>query len=428
VRRPRTRFVSGTSKSRRKGHARSGPQAQKRSRAGDKQTAFPGPVFGREIKSIALIAADAGTLINFRGHLLETLVANGHAVHYVGPTLDRGARVWLSRRGIKIHEVAFARNEISPLMDAATCYRLWRALRTLAPDAVITYMIKSTVYGLFAAALARVPYRFALVAGLGHVFTEQPYDWHWRLVNRTARFLYAASLRFAHGVAFQNKDDQTDFRKWRMLARSTPSTVVDGSGVDTKRFASAPLPETPACLLIARLLKAKGLGEYIEAARLVKAKRPDAKFVILGAAESNYGAFPLEQVRAAEAEGLVTYRGAVADVRPYIRAARIFVLPSFYREGTPRSALEAMAMGRPIITTDVPGCRETVVPGRNGLLIPARDGPRLAWAILSLLKNPKVAAAMGRESRKIAEMRYEVSVVTGQLLGFFWKTAQSDGA
>ena len=133
-------------------------------------------------------------------------------------------------------------------------------------------------------------------------------------------------------------------------------------------------------------------------------------------------------MRVAEAAGFVTYRGPVADVRPYIRAARIFVLPSFYREGTPRSVLEAMAMGRPIITTDVPGCRETVVPGRNGLLVPARDARRLAKAILALIDDPKRAAAMGRESRKIAQARYQVDKVTDALLGFFWKTAKVNGA
>jgi glycosyltransferase involved in cell wall biosynthesis len=374
-----------------------------------------------------LIAADAGTLINFRGHLLETLVARGHTVHYVGPTLDAAARVWLSTRGIEIHEVAFVRNEIAPFRDAATCIRLWRTLRVIAPDAVITYMIKSTVYGLFAAALARVRHRFAIVTGLGHVFTEPAPRWHRHLVNPLARLLYGASLHLADGVAFQNKDDEADFRKWRMLAPSTPSTVVNGSGVDTKRFAPAPLPNSHACLLIARLLKAKGLGEYIEAARIVKAERPDAKFVVLGAAERNRGAFPLDQVRAAEAEGLIEYRGAVADVRPHIKAARIFVLPSYYREGTPRSALEAMSMGRPIVTTDVPGCRETVVAGRNGLLVPPRDVRSLARAILALLDNPGMAVAMGKESRKIAETRYEVGMVTDQLLGFFYATVGVDG-
>lgn len=432
MRRRRTESARRSPASRRKRQARDieRPSRSKASWAGKKRATSSGGSFRRiaTIGSVALVAADAGTLINFRGHLLETLAATGHAVHYVGPTLDAASRAWLSARGIEIHEVAFVRNELSPFADAATCYRVWRTLRALAPDAVITYMIKSTVYGLFAAALARVPFRFALVSGLGHVFTEQAGNWRWYFVNRLARVLYGASLRFADGVAFQNKDDEADFRNWRMLASSTASIVVNGSGVDTKRFSSAPLPRAPNCLLIARLLKAKGIGEYIEAARIVKTARPEAKFVILGSAESNHGAFALERVRLAEAEGVVTYRGAVADVRPYIRAARIFVLPSFYREGTPRSALEAMAMGRPIVTTDVPGCRETVVPGRNGLLVPARDAQRLAKAILALIDDPKRTAAMGRESRKIAEARYQVGRVTDALLGFFWKTATANGA
>jgi glycosyltransferase involved in cell wall biosynthesis len=288
-------------------------------------------------------------------------------------------------------------------------------------------MIKSVIYGLLAAAAARVPHRFALITGLGSAFTEQP-NWRWRVTNRLARLLYGLSLRFASGVAFQNSDDERDFRRWKLLPAATPTIVVDGSGVDTSYFRPQPLPPEPHCLMVARLVKDKGVFEFIEAARIVRNKCPAARFVILGAEETSPAAVSVDFVRAAEAAGLIVYQGPVTDVRPHIAVARIFVLPSYYREGIPRSVLEAMAMGRPIVTTDVPGCRETVVAGRNGLLVPARDAKALAAAILALIDDPERAAAMGRESRSIAEQRYDVGKVTNDLLGFFWRATRPQEA
>jgi glycosyltransferase involved in cell wall biosynthesis len=378
-------------------------------------------------RSIAIITAHAGTLVIFRGHLLESLLAANHKVHYIGPLLDDATRGWLSERGIATHEISISRNLLSPVADVVTFVQLWRALRRSGADAAIFYMIKSTIYGLLAGAAAGVRYRFALISGLGYAFTEQQGDRRWRVVNWIARRLYGLSLRFATGVVFQNKDDQRDFKRWKILAEATPSIVVAGSGVDTAHFHASPLPQEPRCLMIGRLVKGKGVAEYIEAARIVKAVYPDAQFLILGAIESGPAAVPFEIVRIAEAEGLVTYLGTAADVRPFIASARIFVLPSFYREGTPRSILEAMAMGRPIVTTDVPGCRETVVEGCNGRLVPPRDAQALAAAIIALFDDPLRAEAMGRESRLIAEDKYEVGKVTNAMLDFFWMAARAGG-
>ena len=215
-------------------------------------------------------------------------------------------------------------------------------------------------------------------------------------------------------MTFQNEDDREDFRSLGLLGR-TPAHVVNGSGVDLERFKVAPLPEEPRFLLIARLLRDKGLAEYLAAARLVKAARPEACFDLVGDTDPNPSGFPLSEVEAAVTDGTIRYHGPVEDVRQLIAAARIYVLPS-YREGTSRSVLEAMAMGRPVITTDAPGCRAPIVPGLNGLLVPVGDTVALAEAIIRLIDNPDEAKSMAEHSRSIAEQRYDVRHVTAHVM------------
>lgn len=370
------------------------------------------------VDSIAILTADAETFVSFRGHLVEALVGQGIAVTYIGPAVDAETRTWLATRGVRIATIPIHRNSLTPLADLRTAFSLWRALLETRPKAVIATRVKTTAYGLIAAVLAGVPYRFVFVTGLGYAFTERLGDRRWGIVNRVARTLYRVGLRHASAVAFQNADDERDFRSAGIVPVGVPSTVVHGSGVDTDYFHETPLPERLNCLFVGRLLKDKGLGEFIDAARSVRARRPDITFTVLGPAETNPAAYSLDLLRAAAEEGVIEYAGNVGDVRPLIARCRIFVLPS-YREGTPRSILEAMSMGRPIITTDVPGCRDTVEPGRNGILVPARDPVRLAEAILALADDPVLSARMGRESRELAERKYDVHQVTKALLSFF---------
>ena len=380
------------------------------------------------IRSLTIVSADSETLVSFRGYLIDSLRAEGISVGYVGPAVDAATREWLAARAVRIHEIPIRRNTLAPLSDIRTLLALLRVLRRTRPDAVLVMRIKSSIYGLIAAALAGVPYRFALVTGLGYAFTEQPGNRRWRMLNRIVRGLYRLGLRHATAAAFQNADDERDFRRWRLLPDSVPSTVVNGSGVDTAHYAMSALPGGVSCLFAARLLADKGVAEFIEAARIVKAQHPDAVFTVLGPAETNPSAFPMRRLKMEAAKGVIDYRGAVSDIRPFMKACRIFVHPSYYREGVPRSVLEAMAMGRPVITTDVPGCRDTVEPGRNGLLVPPRDAQALAAAILELADDPARAARMGQESRKIAEEKYEVRKVTGDLLTFYGRAALRHGA
>ena len=254
-----------------------------------------------------------------------------------------------------------------------------------------------------------------MITGLGYAFIRRDGSTRWRLVHALARLLYWLGLRLSTCVIFQNRDDLAAFRQMGLLGRHKAAGVVAGSGVDIHRFAVRPLPDRPVFLMVARLLRDKGIGEYIAAAGIVRASHPEAEFHLVGPSDPGPAAFPLAEVEAAARAGTVIYHGATEDVRPFIAAARIYVLPS-YREGTPRSALEAMAMGRPVITTDVPGCRAAVENGRNGILVPHAAAGPLAKAMIRLIGNPAEAARMGAEGRAIAEKTYDVRKVTAEIM------------
>lgn len=364
---------------------------------------------------IAVIAGEPRSLPNFRGHLLETMRSAGHEVVTIGPAANEATLAWLAERGIRYHEAPIGRAGISPLADIRTFLKLWTLLREIGPDTVLTYTIKPNVYGIPAAAIAGVKRRNAMITGLGFAFIEREGSMRWRMIHMIARLLYWVGLRLATRIIFQNEDDLDAFREMGLIARHAPVGIVAGSGVDIRHFAPAPLPEQPRFLMVARLLRDKGLGEYIEAARIVRARFSQAEFHLVGPADPSPAAFPVSEVEAATREGAIIWHGATDDVRPFIAASRIYVLPS-YREGTPRSALEAMAMGRPVITTDVPGCRAAIKNGRNGLLVPARTAEPLADAMIRLIEEPALAERMGAEGREIAEKTYDVRKVTAEIL------------
>ncbi len=217
-------------------------------------------------------------------------------------------------------------------------------------------------------------------------------------------------------VLFQNPDDRKALLSSGLISPKTSTVIVNGSGVDVARFAPAALPDQPITfLLIARLLREKGISEYARAAAIIKSRHLDAQFVLIGPLEPHLDAIKEADIRGWVDEGTLTWGGAVSDVRPHIAASSVYVLPS-YHEGTPRTVLEAMAMGRPIITTDAPGCRETVIEGQNGFLVPVRNVDKLADAMERFINNPSLLGVMGQHSRKIAETKYDVHLVNEVML------------
>ncbi|HEK1009049.1 TPA: glycosyltransferase family 4 protein [Pseudomonas putida] len=364
---------------------------------------------------IAVIAGHAESLIRFRGDLLDAMRANGHQVVAIAPEDDDSVRQRLADKGVDYHVVPMARAGLNPLADLAYLLRLSKCLRTIKADVVLAYTIKPVVYGLPAAALAGVRRRYALITGLGYAFTDVDSSFKRKLINRIASGLYTLGLRFAHGLFFQNPDDQQLFKEQKLISGKLATWVVNGSGVDTQSYPVAPLPSEPSFLFVGRLLKDKGVIEYIEAARTLKTLHPHAAIHLVGPLDSNPSGINAEAVAGWVQEGTLQYHGAVSDVKPYLAASNVFVLPS-YREGTPRSVLEAMSSGRAVITTDAPGCRETVEDGVNGFLVAPRSSTELANAMARLAASGELREQMGRISRTLAEDKYDVHRVNAAML------------
>ncbi|WP_216641398.1 glycosyltransferase family 4 protein [Thermus scotoductus] len=304
---------------------------------------------------------------------------------------------------------------LSPLADLATLVALGLAFRRLRPRMVITFQPKPNVYGIMAAALVGVPRRFAVVEGLGFAFTPGEENLKKRVARAALRFLYRLSFSLAHKVFFLNPDDLNEFVSQGLVQREK-AVLLGGIGVPLEEWPPAPPHLEPVTFtLIARLLREKGVREFAEAARRIKANYPEARFLLIGPLDTNPGAIRESEVRSWVEEGLLEWVPWTEDVRPCLRQTSVYVLPS-YREGVPRSTQEAMAMARPVITTDAPGCRETVVPGVNGFLVPPRDAQALAEAMERFIHEPDLIVRMGQESRRLAEERFDAWKVNERFL------------
>jgi glycosyltransferase involved in cell wall biosynthesis len=362
---------------------------------------------------LILIASYPESILAFRGSLIKALAAAGCEVHIAAPGVSGMPHVVraLEVMGARVHDIPLRRTGTNPIADVGLLLALAALMRRLGPDAILAYTVKPVVYGTLAAWLAGVPGRFALVTGLGYAFTGDRQG----LIKRIVTTLYRFALARAHKVFFQNPDDERHFRDAKVLPALVPSVVVNGSGVDLSEYPQQLLPNTSKFLMIGRLLGDKGVREYAEAARRVRAQHPEASFTLVGWIDENPDGITQAELDSWVAEGCVDFKGQLADVRPAIAACSVYVLPS-YREGTPRTVLEAMAMGRPIITTNAPGCRETVVDGDNGFLVPVKSVDALVGAMLRFIADPGLAPRMGARSRWIAEDKYDVNKVNEVML------------
>lgn len=369
-------------------------------------------------RRIAVICSYTVSLVNFRFRLLKAMVDNGHEVIALGPEHDQPTIDTLASIGVRFVQIPMARAGLNPLQDLGTLRAMTARLREIAPDVVLAYTMKPIVYGLIAARLAGVRERHALVTGLGYVYSDEGADARRLTVRRIATMLYRIALRGDGRVFVYNDADDQDIRKGRMVSDLSRIVPVAGSGVDFAHYPASPVPEgPPVFLMIARLLREKGALDLVEAARRLKARGIEARVQILGPLDPSPLAISKAEVDAWNAEGAVEYLGETKDVRPYLKACSVYVLPSYYREGIPRSILEAMATGRAVVTADTPGCRDTVVEGENGYVVPPRDPAALAAALARFAEDPGLAARMGRRSLDFARERFDVEAVNRKLLG-----------
>lgn len=366
-------------------------------------------------KRVLILGSFAPSLVHFRGPLIAAMVERGHEVTTAAPEMDEVTAAALRELGAEPRQIPLRNVSLNPL-GLLRSFQAARALiRDVRPQVVLAYTIKPVIVGTLAARAERVTTIVALITGVGYAFTGG-YEVK-RLISRAAAsLLYRIALKHSHVIVFQNRDDETLFRRLLLVPRLRETHIVHGSGVDLDRFAHAPLPPRISFLMIARLLKDKGIREFAEAAKRLKANHSNVAVTLVGDFDPSPDSLSQKELDELVRCG-IDYKGYMADVRPAIASCSVYVLPS-YREGTPRSVLEAMAMGRAIITTDAPGCRETVREGENGFLVPPRDADSLYRAMMRFVEQPDIAPKMGDASRKFAEAKYDVRQVNEDLLRY----------
>lgn len=366
------------------------------------------------MKTVIIIGALPRSLVNFRGELIRTFVSMGYRVLAVASNAAKKDIDDIKQLGAYYIDCPTKRTSINPFADLQTMQFYKKLFVQEQPEYVISYTIKPVIWsGIALSEIKNVKYS-ALITGLGYAFEGQGFK-RW-LIRKVASFLYKKSLYRADQIMFQNKDDLNYFVE-HSLTSNSKTYVIPGSGVPVDHFKKEAIPSQPIVfLMVARLLKEKGVFEFVDAACQVKKQFPNVRFQLLGGLDPSPDGINQTIVNEWEFKGCIEYLGQTNDVRPYFSKSHVFVLPSFYREGLPRTILEAMATGRPIITTDNVGCREPVVDGENGWLVPVRDSKSLAKKMIWFIENPERIETMGLASRKMAEDKFDVHKVNKLML------------
>lgn len=361
---------------------------------------------------VMLIGTLPSSLYNFRGELLSKLNILASSVDGLASDASSEDILKIKETGANYVDYPVSRSGLSPNEDFKTYKALKSIFKLKKPNVILAYTIKPIIWGALAARIVPECRFYALVTGLGFAF--QNGNWKKKLLMKLVIFLYKTALKRAEKVIFQNPDNRQVFIDLGIVPEFK-TAIVNGSGVDVLHFEVKPLPTLPKFLLIARLLGDKGIREYIQAANIVKQKYPNAVFNLVGPEDPSPDGITVDEITRLNSFNAVKYLGATNDVRPYIEDCSIFVLPS-YHEGLPRTVLEAMATGRPILTTDVPGCRETVINSENGWLVEKANVEQLAERMIWYIENQHRWQEMGSASRALVEDKFDVHKVNAKLL------------
>lgn len=361
---------------------------------------------------VLIIGAYPNSIVGFRGQLIKKLVDSGHQVLVMTATAEQGVIDEVQRLGAEFKSYDVQRNGLNPIEDLKTFWQLIKAIRQFKPDKILAYTIKPVIWGGLAAKFASNADFFALITGLGYAFTRGSLLRN--VVNTAVQYLYRFALLSAKGVIFQNEDNRQVFVEEKIVPKFKTYRVF-GSGVNLTEYAQVALPKHETTfLLIARLLGDKGIREYIAAARRIKKQYPETIFQLLGPKDSSPDRIPFSEINKAEREGVIQYLGETNNVIPYLQNCHIYTLPS-YHEGLPRTVLEAMAVGRPILTTNTCGCRDTVIGNENGFLVPVKDDVALANKMTWFIENSSAWSSMANASRKYAMQLFDVEQVNNEL-------------
>lgn len=371
-------------------------------------------------KKVIIIGTVASSFLGFRADLIKTLLAKSHTVYAFTSEYTEEELSKIAGLGAIPITYELNRGGMNPLADAKATYALTKKIKEIAPDLVFSYFSKPVIFGTLAAKLAKVPRVIGMLEGLGYAFTEQPEGLSKKaqLIKSIQVLLYKIALPQLDKIIFLNPDDPKDLLEAYHI-KVKKRDVLGGIGLDLDEYNYQPIQTTDLpinFLFIGRILKEKGIHDFIAAAKIVKQSYPDVQFTVLGAIDSsNPGALQQSELDRLVSLNIINYPGQVDDVQKWIADSHVFVLPS-YREGVPRSTQEAMAIGRAVITTDVPGCRETVIEGVNGFLVEKWNPQVLAEKMIYFIEHPKEIKKMGYESYKIAQEKFDANKVNGRLI------------
>lgn len=352
-----------------------------------------------------LISPKNRTAYNFRGDLIKKIVNSGYEVVVTGPNRDNVDKI--EELGARFVEIPMNKNGVNPLHDVKYLLALKKLFKTEKPDVTLGYTSKPVIYGSIAARMAKVPHVAAMVTGAGYAFTAKSLKA--KVIKFIMSLLYRAAFLCANVAIFQNNDDKKQFVNEK-LVKDNKCVIVNGSGVNTEKFTVEPFPERITFFMLSRVMYSKGIREYLEACEIVKTKYPEVRLMLLGACEGIQDSISPETLNSYVDRGIIEYFGETDTVSDYYKQCSVYVLPS-YREGTPRTVLEAMAMGRPVITTDAPGCKETVIDGKTGFLVPVMDAKAVADKMFEFIENPELIEIMGKESNAFCKDKFDVNKV-----------------
>lgn len=361
-------------------------------------------------KKLLFVVNDDWFFISHRLPIAIKAKELGYDVHVATGSYEGKSKI--ETYGFTHHVFSIARAKVNPFQDLLTIRSLFSLYRSIKPDIVHHITIKPVLYGGIAARLAGVKSVVSAISGLGVIFIEQG------IIPSLKRIIVSALYRLGLGhknsiTITQNIDDQEVIAKLTGLP-SSQLRLIKGSGVDLDKFQMTPLPNgtIKKVVLIARMLRDKGIGEFHQAALLLKKNYPNVNFVLAGGTHDNPASYSKEQLNEWNSEGNIQWIGHQDDVINIIENANVVVLPS-YREGLPKVLLEAAAIGRPVITTDVPGCRDAIIEGQTGLLVPVKNAIALAEAIAVLIDNPAMCQELGRGGRLLMENEFSIDKVVG---------------
>lgn len=371
------------------------------------------------MKKFAIIGTIASSILTFRRALIEYLKSQGYEIYCFATDLTADDVRRIEEIGANAVRYQLSRGGLNPFSDIYNTYTLATELRKIQPDIVLSYFAKPAIFGTLAARFAKASHIYAMLEGLGYFFTEQPsgQSFKTRLIKQVQIFLYRIALPKASGVIFLNHDDPNDLlNKYHIYVRKY--FILGAIGLNLAEYPYTPyeVGQPIRFLFIGRLLREKGIYDFLQAAQIVKKRYPNIIFDMLGATDfANPGSVSEDILNQYIIESIIQYHGQVNNVSDYIVQSSVFVLPS-YREGVPRSTQEAMAIGRAIITTDVPGCRETVVNNHNGFIVKKWDPEALAEKMIYFIKHPEQIREMGEISHKMAVEKFDAEKVNQRLL------------